>query len=192
MSSRTRAGHAELTTWLGWFLPVSMLERNPTLRAEMADIETGGRLHARRSVPVAFYTYPVMQVANILMPRAHLVPVGETAAHRDDARGCAAVQPAIQGGVSGARGAGRARRAARGDGRAGEDEQVEEQRHLQGRRRHGHEEGHEHVDASDEPDGAGRPGRDTCVHVSPGIQSRRRRGSRPGGDIAKAPSATQR
>jgi len=28
-------------------------------------------------VPVAFYTYPVMQVANILMPRAHLVPVGE-------------------------------------------------------------------------------------------------------------------
>src|SRR3989449_10360557 len=31
----------------------------------------------RRSVPVAFFTYPVMQVANILMPRAHLVPVGE-------------------------------------------------------------------------------------------------------------------
>jgi tryptophanyl-tRNA synthetase len=28
-------------------------------------------------VPVAFFTYPVMQVANILMPRAHLVPVGE-------------------------------------------------------------------------------------------------------------------
>ena len=31
----------------------------------------------RKSVPVAFFTYPVMQVANILMPRAHLVPVGE-------------------------------------------------------------------------------------------------------------------
>jgi tryptophanyl-tRNA synthetase len=61
--------HAELTTWLGWFLPVAMLERNPTLKAEMADIGA--------SVPVAFYTYPVMQVANILMPRAHLVPVGE-------------------------------------------------------------------------------------------------------------------
>jgi len=26
---------------------------------------------------VAFYIYPVMQVANILLPRAHLVPVGE-------------------------------------------------------------------------------------------------------------------
>ena len=31
----------------------------------------------QKSVPVAFFTYPVMQVANILMPRAHLVPVGE-------------------------------------------------------------------------------------------------------------------
>jgi tryptophanyl-tRNA synthetase len=30
-----------------------------------------------KSVPVAFYNYPVMQVANILMPRANLVPVGE-------------------------------------------------------------------------------------------------------------------
>jgi tryptophanyl-tRNA synthetase len=29
------------------------------------------------SVPVAFFTYPVMQTANILMPRSHLVPVGE-------------------------------------------------------------------------------------------------------------------
>lgn len=70
--------HAELTTWLGWFLPVSMLERNPTLKAEMAEMEhpEDGATQAR-SVPVAFYTYPVMQVANILMPRAHLVPVGE-------------------------------------------------------------------------------------------------------------------
>ncbi|MEX2080185.1 MAG: tryptophan--tRNA ligase, partial [Dehalococcoidia bacterium] len=62
--------HAELTTWLSWFLPVSMLERNPTLKAEM-------KAFGSKSVPVAFYTYPVMQVANILMPRAHLVPVGE-------------------------------------------------------------------------------------------------------------------
>ncbi len=70
--------HAELTTWLGWFLPVSMLERNPTLKAEMAEIENpeDGSTEGK-SVPVAFYTYPVMQVANILMPRAHLVPVGE-------------------------------------------------------------------------------------------------------------------
>jgi len=47
-----------------------MLQRNPTLKAEMEEF-------GRKSVPVAFFAYPVMQVANILMPRAHLVPVGE-------------------------------------------------------------------------------------------------------------------
>jgi tryptophanyl-tRNA synthetase len=62
--------HAELTLWLSWFLPLAVLQRNPTLKAEMADF-------GRKSVPVAFFTYPVMQVANILLPRAHLVPVGE-------------------------------------------------------------------------------------------------------------------
>ena len=62
--------HAELTVWLSWFLPLGMLQRNPTLKAEMEDF-------GRKSVPVAFFTYPVMQVANILLPRAHLVPVGE-------------------------------------------------------------------------------------------------------------------
>ncbi len=62
--------HAELTLWLSWFLPLGMLERNPTLKAEMEEF-------GRKSVPVAFFTYPVMQVANILMARAHLVPVGE-------------------------------------------------------------------------------------------------------------------
>lgn len=70
--------HAELTTLLGWFLPVSMLERNPTLKAEMDQIENPEDARKEgKSVPVAFYTYPVMQVANILMPRAHLVPVGD-------------------------------------------------------------------------------------------------------------------
>jgi tryptophanyl-tRNA synthetase len=70
--------HAELTTLLGWFLPVSMLERNPTLKAEMAAMENPeDGSQERKPVPVAFYTYPVMQVANILMPRAHLVPVGD-------------------------------------------------------------------------------------------------------------------
>lgn len=62
--------HAELTLLLSWYLPLGMLQRNPTLKAEMADF-------GKKSVPVAFFTYPVMQVANILLPRAHLVPVGE-------------------------------------------------------------------------------------------------------------------
>jgi tryptophanyl-tRNA synthetase len=64
--------NAELATWLSWYLPLGMLQRNPTLKAEMEDIEAGNK-----SVPVAFFTYPVMQAANILLPRAHLVPVGE-------------------------------------------------------------------------------------------------------------------
>ena len=62
--------HAELTLWLSWYVPLARLQRNPTLKAEMADLES-------KSVPVAFFTYPVMQVANILMPKANLVPVGE-------------------------------------------------------------------------------------------------------------------
>ena len=62
--------HAELTMWLSWYLPLGWLQRNPTLKAEMADLES-------KSIPVAFFNYPVMQVANILMPKAHLVPVGD-------------------------------------------------------------------------------------------------------------------
>lgn len=62
--------HAELTIWLSWFVGLGELERNPTLKAEMAEF-------GKKSVPVAFYNYPIMQVANILMPRAHLVPVGD-------------------------------------------------------------------------------------------------------------------
>jgi tryptophanyl-tRNA synthetase len=70
--------HAELMLWLSWFLPVGMLERNPTLKAEMQAIENPEDAKTKgKSVPVAFYIYPVMQVANILLSRAHLVPVGE-------------------------------------------------------------------------------------------------------------------
>jgi tryptophanyl-tRNA synthetase len=70
--------HAELMTWLAWFMPVGMLERNPTLKAEMDAIDNPADATTKgKSVPVAFYVYPVMQVANILMFRAHLVPVGE-------------------------------------------------------------------------------------------------------------------
>ena len=62
--------HTELTTWLSWFLPLGLLQRNPTLKTEMENF-------GKKSVPLAFFSYPVMQIANILMPRAHLVPVGE-------------------------------------------------------------------------------------------------------------------
>lgn len=69
--------HAELMAWLAWLVPLGMLERNPTLKAEMNTIENPVDATTKeKSVPVAFYIYPIMQVANILLSRAHLVPVG--------------------------------------------------------------------------------------------------------------------
>jgi tryptophanyl-tRNA synthetase len=62
--------HAELAQWLSWYLPLARLQRNPTLKSELAALE-------QKTVPVAFFTYPVLQAANILLPRAHLVPVGD-------------------------------------------------------------------------------------------------------------------
>jgi len=44
--------HAELMVWLSWLLPMGMLQRNPTLKAEL-------EAHGRQSVPVAFFTYPI-------------------------------------------------------------------------------------------------------------------------------------
>lgn len=70
--------HAELMAWLAWFVPIGMLERNPTLKAEMEAIDNPQDATTKgKPVPLAFYLYPAMQVANILLARAHLVPVGE-------------------------------------------------------------------------------------------------------------------
>jgi tryptophanyl-tRNA synthetase len=70
--------HAELMIWLAWFMPIGMLERNPTLKAEMEAIDDPRDATTKgKSVSVAFYIYPVMQVANILLFRAHRVPVGD-------------------------------------------------------------------------------------------------------------------
>ena len=64
--------HTELAVLLSWLIPLGRLQRNPTLKAEMEALDIG-----RKGVPVGFFIYPVMQVANILLPRAQLVPVGE-------------------------------------------------------------------------------------------------------------------
>jgi tryptophanyl-tRNA synthetase len=64
--------HTELTVLLSWFMPLGRLQRNPTLKAEMEDLDLG-----KKGVPVGFFIYPLMQVTNILLPGAHLVPVGE-------------------------------------------------------------------------------------------------------------------
>lgn len=64
--------HAELSVLLSWYLPMGPLRKNPTLKSEMADLE-----EKKKSVPVGFFIYPLMQIANILLPRASLVPVGD-------------------------------------------------------------------------------------------------------------------
>ena len=62
--------HAELTMLLSFVTPLGMLERNPTLKSEIDSLPVDRRT-------VGFYNYPMSQVADILLPRAHLVPVGE-------------------------------------------------------------------------------------------------------------------
>ena len=61
---------AELSMLLSFITPIGMLERNPTLKNELASLPVERRT-------VGFYNYPMSQVADILLPRAHLVPVGE-------------------------------------------------------------------------------------------------------------------
>lgn len=62
--------HAELTMLLSMITPLARLQRNPTLKAEMERLDAS-------DLSVGFYTYPVSQIADILLPKAHLVPVGE-------------------------------------------------------------------------------------------------------------------
>ncbi|MCL6472064.1 MAG: tryptophan--tRNA ligase [Firmicutes bacterium] len=62
---------AELFVYLTMITPVSWLERNPTYKEmiremEGKDIQTAG-----------FLSYPVLQTADIILPRGELVPVGE-------------------------------------------------------------------------------------------------------------------
>jgi tryptophanyl-tRNA synthetase len=62
--------HAELTMLLSFITPLGMLQRNPTLKAETEQLRAD-------QLNVGFFNYPMSQVADILLPRADLVPVGE-------------------------------------------------------------------------------------------------------------------
>ncbi|HEY0997246.1 MAG TPA: tryptophan--tRNA ligase [Gemmatimonadaceae bacterium] len=62
---------AELTMLYLNLVTVARLERNPTVRAEIA------LRGFQRDLPAGFLTYPVSQAADITMIRATLVPVGE-------------------------------------------------------------------------------------------------------------------
>ncbi len=63
--------HAELAMYLSMLTPLGWLQRNPTLKSEIAQLKS-----AREEVTVGFFNYPVSQVADILLPKADLVPTG--------------------------------------------------------------------------------------------------------------------
>ncbi len=63
--------HAELFLLLGMLVTMGRLERNPTFKEQMRDLELGGE------ISYGHLGYPVLQAADILAYRAHAVPVGE-------------------------------------------------------------------------------------------------------------------
>lgn len=62
--------HAELHLLLSMITPVSWLERNPTYKEQMRELE------GRDLSTYGFLGYPVLQAADIIMYKAHKVPVG--------------------------------------------------------------------------------------------------------------------
>jgi tryptophanyl-tRNA synthetase len=64
--------HAELTMYFSMLTPKSWIDRNPTHKAEMQQIE-----ESNETITMGFFNYPLSQVADILLPKANLVPVGE-------------------------------------------------------------------------------------------------------------------
>ncbi len=60
--------HAELAMLLSMIIPKGMIDRNPTLKAESV---------LQKDISLGFYNYPASQAADILLPKANLIPVGE-------------------------------------------------------------------------------------------------------------------
>jgi tryptophanyl-tRNA synthetase len=63
--------HAELHVLLSMIVPVSWLERNPTLKEQIRDLDLEGKVN------YGHLGYPVLQAADIIIYRANVVPVGE-------------------------------------------------------------------------------------------------------------------
>ena len=62
---------AELTQYLSNLVTVSRLQRNPTVKTEIA------MRNFEASIPVGFFCYPISQAADITLFKANVVPVGE-------------------------------------------------------------------------------------------------------------------
>lgn len=63
--------HAELHLIFSMLITVPRLERNPTVKEQIRE------LHLEDKVSYGHFGYPVLQAADILMYRAHAVPVGD-------------------------------------------------------------------------------------------------------------------
>jgi len=63
--------HAELFLLLSMLISMGRLERNPTFKEQIRDLQLGGE------ISYGHLGYPVLQAADILAYRAHAVPVGE-------------------------------------------------------------------------------------------------------------------
>jgi len=66
--------HAELYLLLTMLISTARLERNPTLKEQVRDLEMD---QGEEGIAFGHLGYPVLQAADILMYRAHTVPVGE-------------------------------------------------------------------------------------------------------------------
>ena len=66
---------AELFNFLSMFAPYSLATNNPTLKDEMKKIKE--REGESSNISLGFINYPVSQVADIMLPRGEIVPVGE-------------------------------------------------------------------------------------------------------------------
>ena len=63
--------HSELNLVFGMITPMAWVERNPTIKEMIKDLDLGGKIN------FGLMGYPVLQAADILLYRADLVPVGE-------------------------------------------------------------------------------------------------------------------
>ena len=67
--------YTELFNFLTMFVPYGVAVNNPTLKAEMSKVEE--RAGENSTITLWFVNYPVSQVADILLPKWEIVPVGE-------------------------------------------------------------------------------------------------------------------
>jgi tryptophanyl-tRNA synthetase len=65
--------HAELYLLLAMLITQARLERNPTLKEQIRDLD----IESQEGVTYGHLGYPVLQASDILIYRAHAVPVGE-------------------------------------------------------------------------------------------------------------------